>query len=903
MANGLALRGSSGSDDHRGLFGSILHGAGGLAGNLAGDVKDAAVGFFPGLKDTVIHPVRSAENIAKSEWSMYSPLFAGNFGQFANNVYDHPLAPLLDVATVFSLGIGGAAKLGETSKAAEGTILGKAAKLRLPKTQTLTSPKGGLDYSRQLSTKPARRLAQEAIEPYLPNWYRDARYDKYARIDTSHRVAAKNRMLDQSLANNAAITTTMLAGKALSDAVAAPRARSELAAGLYLNLHRHAAATLTPEEWEAIPADQRAHLRLVKDASLMDTTHRTLLRQLHKSARRARKSAELAGHAIDRVGQTILRWDAHRKASAEAASSLKSLREEHARLNEQLRKMYDEGYRVAGGATTKLKEPTERQRMEYEAGPLIEVQKNIARVEKEITKARVAKKVHTRATAQLTKLVAHRDELTSEKHAHLARATQLLNDRQELQHRSYVDYFQHVGESHEAFEHFAENFGRQATTRHVEDAAITHDGKVRVVPIHDAHNLGHELKNSSAFVTWLWRKPTRLWKMALLGYTPRIITNNAVGNWAIHAVREENPLIAVRTVYDAVKFSKGRKEAHASLKASVPFESRHWMHKYFGNELGNVFSHELEAQGLKSKAAQGLYPIVHKVADEPVRVAAIYAALRHSPEVKAFTDRGLSFDMAAARALRTTPALRQRVAEHARTVAGDYFTISNHGRAVRDLIPFYLWDRHIMKTTGNLFADNPGRVAVMQRIGQEGVAQNEQWLGELPDFLHGVIPFGVKNGRADVLLTASLNPFASVAELAGAAQAVTTGGGPRPGEAILSQVNPIASGAVQFLTGENPMTGAPVKTHGGLVSDVAIQLGESLPGTRLVTESLGGERTVSDKGNPLLFRHGPIEQITSIFGVPIRSVDLMAAADQARREKGITGSSGGAKRLLALSAS
>lgn len=835
MGKGLAVYAPQSGGGH-GLLDSVTHGVGGFVGHLAGDVKDAAVGIFPGAKMLATHPIKAVEEIAHQEWSLYSPLFHGNIGAFAHNVYDHPLVPLLDAATVFSLGLGGAARVGQLSKASQASLLGKAAALRVPKTLTIKSAAGGLEHTKNLSTRPARRLVQEKMEPFLPNWYSEARYAKYDRIDMAHRVAAKNQML----------TVALKAGQTLTDPVTAPRARAELGAGLYLNLHRHA-HTLTPAQWDALPVETRQHLRLVKDPSLIDS----------------RYERELAG-----MRRTEGRWDKHRAASAGQAHELPSLRKQLAEQNALLREMHDKGYRIAGGAKTKLKEPTERQLMEYTGGPLVEIQENVKRLTAQVEKARVAKTVHKRAVAELDKL----------KPA-----------RMDLEKRSFTEFFKRAGHSPEAFDAFVNNFARHATTRSVKQAAKTKDGMLRAVPLHDAHNLAHEMRNSNALVKYLWQKPTRLWKMALLGYTPRIITNNAVGNWILHAVREENPAVAARTTYDAIRFAHGKNVAESSLMHAVPFKQNHWMHRHFSNELGNVFKHSLEEQGLKSRAAQGLYPIVHKVADEPVRVAAIYAGLRHSPEVKALMKKhGLDFEKASARALRKHPELRQRVAEHARTVAGDYFTISGGGRAIRELVPFYLWDRHILKSTGNLLADNPGRVSVMQKLGEAGVQDNEKWLGDLPEFLHGVIPYGKtsKAGRHNVLLTTSLNPFATIGDLAGAGEALVTGGGVKPGASVLSQVNPIISGTAQFLTGQDPLTGARADHTGGLVTDVASQLAESVPFVRLFQESKGGEREISAKGNPLLYRHGPIEQITSLFGVPLRSVDLMTAGDLALQEAG-----------------
>jgi hypothetical protein len=81
------------------------HGGGGALGfvkNLVKDVGDAARGTPEGLVQLATHPVRTAENVGKQTWQDWSPLFHGHVGQFAHQVYDHPLAPMLDIATAFT---------------------------------------------------------------------------------------------------------------------------------------------------------------------------------------------------------------------------------------------------------------------------------------------------------------------------------------------------------------------------------------------------------------------------------------------------------------------------------------------------------------------------------------------------------------------------------------------------------------------------------------------------------------------------------------------------------------------------------------------------------------------------------------------------------------------------------
>ena len=93
------------------------HGILGFISNLGGDIKNAALGFPTGIVSLVTHPIRGAELIGKATWHDWSPLFHGHFGQFAHQSFDHPLAPILDVMSVFGGAGALAGKLGDVALA------------------------------------------------------------------------------------------------------------------------------------------------------------------------------------------------------------------------------------------------------------------------------------------------------------------------------------------------------------------------------------------------------------------------------------------------------------------------------------------------------------------------------------------------------------------------------------------------------------------------------------------------------------------------------------------------------------------------------------------------------------------------------------------------------------------
>lgn len=833
---------SSQEEDDRGVVDFV--------GNFVGDVKDAVVGIPMGVKTAVTQsPVKTAKQVGGATWQTWSPLFSGDFAKFGKQIYDHPLAPLLDVATVFTLGAGGTVRGAQAlSKAGVNSArIDKVASFTSPKTLELNDPtkQARKPQAKHLSERAGRRALQETylrLEPHLPKWYtrpvEKMRYERAFVSDMAHRVAAKNLMA----------TSALMAGKTLSDPELAPRARQEIAAHMYTNLLRH--NDRVDVDTAKGQVKKNKSLGFAVDASLLD-------RQYNRQLKRALKNEA--------------RWDRQRAENAELANELPKIEKELAEANRDLERMYRDGYRVVTPAKMHptRKEPTERQRMEMEAAPVLDVERRVKDLEARLGKAHKAKAAHDKAVGELEGL---------------KRA------RMDLEKRSFAEYFQQAGASEEAFEGFVTNFGARAVTRDINRAARDANGNVFVVPFHDARNLGWEAKNSSAAVKWLWRKPTSLWKTIQIGWTPRSITNNAVGNWFLYAIREGDSVEAAKAIHDAIRITKGPEEASRILKAAVPFKRNHWMYREFGDELGNVFGHEMLMDGaqsgsrMKKIAREGLYPFVHKLADEPVRMAAITKYLRTHPEVKALMDKGLDFDKAAARALRTNRALRDQAANHARVVAGDYVSLAPWERTVRDLIPFYLWDRHIVRTTANMALETPGRLALAQRISNLGLEETEELVGRLPEFLRGAIPVGKDGDRADMILTHSLNPFATLGDLAAFVEGLVTGGGTRPGSSVLSQTNPLLTGTVEWATGTSLLTGSPKEGNGGLITSIGAGLASGFPQVRLAQAALTKDTTLTGAGNERLFAADDRSPLTSLLGIPLRDVSLKRAAEMATRE-------------------
>lgn len=732
----------------------------GLVGNLAGDIKDAVVGLPTGLVMTVKDPIKTAKVVAGQEWQTWSPLFKGNVGEFLHQTYDHPLAPLLDVMTVFTLGAGAAARGASVLETvgAEGRVVKGLSGLRRAKAVTLSDPTnlGRHDVKLAMSPKAGRRAVQElklkALAPHLPKWWGDAKYERAYASDMAHRVAATHQIQADSIQ----AATVLNAGKVLSDPKAWGEARQAITSNMWQGLDRHAPKTL-------------------------------------------------------RKGQPVTIEKA--TGPARSLGNVKG-RERFTTPTEKVE------------VVDPLKPPKLNRHEAYIIDPEI-MRREVAAIDKP-----------------------------------------------------------------EDFEAYLRDYGNKATTRDISKAYRRDDGSYPVVPKHDATTLGYGLEaaRSSKAARWLWEKPTRAWKIAMVGYAPRTIVNNGIGNWLLYSMRQGGDS-AVMGLYDAIRVTKGERYAK---KLAAPqlygADTQHWAYKWHMDELGNTFAHASGLDGATAKTrigkrlSQGLYPFVHATSDKPVRLATLTSFYRSSPEVSALMKKGYKFDDAVEAAVANNPDLRVAASARVRSVAGDYVTHRGFERTLSNVIPFYLWDRHIVKTAGNMVADQPGRVAALQKISNMGEEETKRILGDMPEFLKGALPLellglsGAGGDRANILLTQGMNPYATLAELSSTGEALTTGTGESGLGAAAFGANPLITGFIESVTGRSLLTGAPVKTRGGVIPSVLSKTLSELPYPKVAEAALSPATDTSPAGNPYLYRHDVTSPLTSLLGIPIRSASKEASA-------------------------
>jgi len=751
-----------------GLLGAYL----GISKNLIDDVKDAALGLPMGLVQTFKDPVGVLKETANSTWHTWSPLFEGDVGKFAHQFYDHPLAPILDIASVLT---GGAAAVGK------GASVGVAAG-SLSKTSRLGKMASG---SRDIAHGKFR-LNHDTMA-----WERVQGVPEYVKATSANPLVRAFQLKKADIYNS-------LAGEV--------------------------------PKWKFSP-----------DSPIIGANKRYRKRELTKT------------------------WH------------------KHAAMNTQIAAMLQ----AAKFLETK--------------GP-----------EGDVGRLNILRTLHNNML----------------RHSETIHPTHNVTGDY-----AYVADFAHIPLLNRnkgvpggmAFQDNLKNVGNTFTTTDVHKAARSADGQLLIVPKHTAKMLGIEAKNSTTALKWLYHKPTQVWKYAVLAARPAFLVNNAVGNYFMYTMSYGGSkamrgyVDALRQVHGDYRVAKDLSKTERWFKNMTDPTGHGWMDRHFLDQLTNSFadaSYGLEgkvaaAQLAGSKLRYGLYPITHAIADRFLRRAAINAQMRNLPEVKAHMKTGLSYDEAANRTLIENPNIRNRISEKVNDTLGDYHTLNKGERVLRDLVPFYTWDRAIVRHGGAMLRDRPIAVAAMTRIGQSGTAATEEALGgAIPGFLRGVVPIGSggpvpgSKGRRPILTTGGLNPYATLGELAGFAEGVA-GGRLIPSE-TLSPVNPLITGGLGALMGVDPKTGARIEKRVGvpLPFDIALNQIQGLPQARLAAQALPEQgfgwdqirKLIGDKQKSTYTRKGSKKTQDALYskswqeiaaaylGVPVKQVSIPAAKKRAGAE-------------------
>lgn len=473
----------------------------------------------------------------------------------------------------------------------------------------------------------------------------------------------------------------------------------------------------------------------------------------------------------------------------------------------------------------------------------------------------------------------------------------------------------------------SKGFGESMLTQTAKSAMRDKDGNYLVVRTRSIKDIQEEAARTHKAVRILFDNPTKVWKWAVLATAPRYFVNNVVGNGIMYGMAA-NPIDTTRAMFLSIRQMHGNRQALKSLheveQAQVAIIGD-WVDKWY-SAATEGFGHEVTRdmklheryknpalRGTVRTLEGGLFKVTQFASDTIPRRALVNLFIRkeskYQKEYRTLRTQGVNRKTAHQQAADHASSygdVRASVVKQVDNVMGQYHTFNRTEKAVKRLIPFYSWDRAIARHAYHLAAEKPVAAGVIAQLGYQGTEETKKILGDVPDFMKGVIPLerigihggGVlgflvgDHGRDSVLSTQGLNPYASVPDVLNFASTLVTGN-PKAGEALAGQLNPILTGFIEHYTGQSLLSGRTKDTDKGLFHDLAQSVAEGTPTVRML-ETLARGRPhpkLDDKGrikSPLLYKGDFKQQGLSFLGVPVKEVSKSKAAELFRREHGIT---------------
>ena len=420
-------------------------------------------------------------------------------------------------------------------------------------------------------------------------------------------------------------------------------------------------------------------------------------------------------------------------------------------------------------------------------------------------------------------------------------------------------------------------------------------GKYKLVPTEGAFHFMQEGANSASFLRSLYRNPARVWKLTQVAWSPKTVLNTSVGNSFMLLMGQPRSFLYLM---DGVRAMKGARAAGDLLRQTGEFKPG-ILAEHFGDVVhsSNAAYHAgispvSDVGKTTSKVGKilrtGFYSGVHKV-EQGLKSGSIIASLHAAPEVKAFMRDGKSFQDAAQAALQNNPMLRDNVARTALLHVGNYESFSKREQKIKNLVPFYSWDRHIVLHTIDMIATKPVRAAALATVGNQGSALTDKMLPGIPEYMRTNLPLAALGIASNKTLdTIGLNPYSSIADISGAALGATFGSrvGPNfaPSEDLAGQISPILTGIAQGISGHSILTDKALPDYGGPISTAAVSVFNNLPQVKLARLAAFG---APQGANPPLYADTFQRLLSKYGGVPIQQPNLARAqATEAKIEQG-----------------
>lgn len=953
-------------------------------GNLGGDVVDTVEGIPGGIVETVHHPIKTAEAIGHDYRNRYGPLFGylnggGDIGKFAASIKEHPLAPILDVAAVATLGGGAVAKVGQGARIASKVEAGTAGRLAtgLHKATSggyreIAAFKGGEKAIKvPLHNNPIKRLRrnlgisfQEKVLPINTPLIGlksralktaansklekagDLRYHQRvltSAVNAMEKVAGGDTKKLDSMANAAdylvsgvdplkhaeTIKKTRLDPKHQEKMREAGHSEDEIQAAMDHAL-RPAMDKHTKELFDAAQAfyQRKAlegghhipeELRVKADHKLIDSPEVQAIvkvRDAHDAAAdHAMSQLVKAGKVTaDEVSKrrvmhvtTVELLDRGLGSAEDAATRIK---QDYARQAKMFTKAADKGRLTA----LRAKRDADLARLDEQRVPLTPEE-----VDKAYDAAGLPRPVYNpdtisvgvgkspgnkfgdsagsdyaagdRIVAPMNVIMRHEwaSKITDAQHAH----TLLTALGQHIEGPDLPEGMVWIRDNMPKTVEFTRDLGKSqgetgvATSQKFYEAlrSETKPASGLAVPkqIFDEMTVGRAAMTASRHTSLV--KALNIWKWATLATRPGFLTVNVLSNQLMYHLKNGWDFRAFRNAKQAA----GAFDEHHSVAGAT------WGDTERGLSQGGRFK--------KLKTARDILYVLTGKHEHALRKYTMYETARKMPQVQrelralkggkydpAKHGGRTMFHEAYNRAVAKHPHVRDMVTKNMDDTLGNYRYYTQTEQVLKNLSPFYGWERHSVRNFLRMAEDNPAQMAMLTAVGAQGDKKFIRDFGKgMPDFVHTYVmdnyfkTIAKHLGMGDDVTSydfGPLNPWKT---------AVDTGKAVLKGDkkALLQMAGPAITGPLEEFTGKNPLTGAPAlptHTKNSILSTIERVIHQTPPVTlaeNLTTDKYKKAKMLKKTKGQVLGQYG---------GLAFKSPDLdLLRKSQARTEADASG--------------
>lgn len=875
----------------------------GLVENLGSDAAEAIVGLPAGLVETARNPIKTAKAVGTSYKQTYGPLFNGDYGDFFSGVYKHPLGPLLDLATVVTLGGGAAGRAGLAA--------GRGGIISLESAAAKAGLETGLTVSKTAARNPVIRARQHALDRFMKQFPENTpivgEYRRLAReLDKVPRREAMSLQVKirpyqrayNKLSEGEQIALGLI-GRGLTPDEYKGLLQREAAAGTKVEAGtlklldradvRAAVANPSVRLVDAVAkakaAGEAAADVLVKHKRL---SPETAADRPYMAARIARADVEGAPEAptlfpVDEVAPKAAGSPAPLDDVMRTAPTVESIQAEFA-ANGRIQPFFlpDQALREmpfigkSGGGFGQPQNPVRRSEAVLLRTGMLALQPDLLSASYlKAVKYALYDDIHQMLLSAATRV--NRGDGLPSGMVFIRRPVGKSARPETISYteRTAAAFRENLDELLDDDSLTAESF----TTKTAGDADDSR-GYLLAIPEHMAKRATGEFLRSSTATRWFLQKPVAVWRALVLNLRPAWLVNNIVGNHLLYAVKYAGPN-GLLSYARAVK-SVGKQTD----------EFRKLMEDTFPEQIEGTFI-QTQRPGKFGKAQNwasgGLAPL-DRGSEGVLRRAATETELRKHPAVRARlkTMRGEkdAFEKASRQALEKDPLLAREVSDKVNGALGNFLDMSPTEQTVlRSIFPFYAWYKAIARVVFKMPLDTPGRTGILTKLGQIGADDTKEKLGELPSYLRGAIPFGdPRGGRARVLNTAPVNPYTTATMIVKGLTALGAGKPGEIGEDVGGTANPFIVALAEAAFGKDISTGAPVKGQGGVLGLVGGNVIGGLPQKRLIDAVLG-TLYQGTSAQPTLYDRNARDELLAYLGVPYRDLSLKRAGQLAEEER------------------